>query len=264
MEAKKIIIVGGSSGIGLSTAQLLARRGHTVTNVSRTDCPDERITSLQADVTNAAAFTKALQKASENGVDALVYSAGCSMAAPVEHAKAEDYRYLFEVNLFGAIAAVQTVLPVMREQNAGRIVLIGSVGGVLPIAYDAFYSSSKAALSMFCRELNLETNPFGVYATCVLPGGTATRFTFKRKVYTAEEAGAYAEPLEKSVAALAEIEQGGMEASEVARTVLRTLNAEKPPVTTAAGAKNKAYCFSQKILPEKLSAYMVGCTYHLH
>ena len=264
MESKKIIVVGGSSGIGLSTAQMLARRGHSVTNISRTECPDEQITSLKADVTDTAAFTSALRKASENGVDALVYSAGFSMAAPVEHAKAEDYRYLFDVNLFGAIHAVQTVLPVMREQNFGRIVLVGSIGGVLPIAYDAFYSASKAALSMFCRELNLETNPFGVYATTVLPGGTATRFTFKRKVDTADDAGPYAETWEKSVGALAEIEQGGMEASEVARTILNALNAEKPPLSVAAGMKNKAYHLSQKILPEKFSSYMVGCKYNLH
>lgn len=264
METKKIIVVGGSSGIGLATAQMLARRGHAVTNISRTECPDEQVKSLQADVTDESAFANALQEACKNGVDALVYSAGFSMAAPVEHAKEEDYRYLFGVNFFGAARAVQAVLPTMRAQNFGRIVLVGSVGGVLPIAYDAFYSASKAALSMFCRELNLEINPYGVYATTVLPGGTATRFTFKRKVYTSEAAGVYAEDLQKSVSALAEIEQGGMAASEVANTILATLNAEHPPLSVAAGAKNKLYRLSAKILPEKLSTYMVGCKYDLH
>ena len=264
MEVKNVIVVGGSSGIGLATAQKLAEHGHTVTNISRTECPDARIRSLQADVTDEAAFKEALRQACENGVDALVYSAGFSMAAPVEHAKADDYRYLFGVNFFGAVTAVQAVLPVMREKSFGRIVLVGSIGGVLPIAYDAFYSASKAALSMFCRELNLEINPYGVYATTVLPGGTATRFTFKRKVYTAENAGVYASDLQKSVAALAEIEQGGMSASEVADTVLATLNAKNPPLSVAAGAKNKLYQLSDKLLPEKLSTYMVGCKYNLH
>lgn len=263
MEVKKIIVVGGSSGIGLATAQMLARRGHTVTNISRTACPDAQIQSLQADATDEAAFKEALRTACEKGVDALVYSAGFSMAAPVEHAKADDYRYLFGVNFFGAVTAVQAVLPIMRERNFGRIVLVGSMGGVLPIAYDAFYSASKAALAMFCRELNLETNPYGVYATTVLPGGTATRFTFKRKVYTAEEAGVYAGDLQKSVAALTEIEQGGMNAADVADTVLSTLNAKNPPLSVAAGTKNKIYQLSEKLLPEKLSTYMVGCKYNL-
>lgn len=264
MNPKTVIIVGGSSGIGLATAQALARRGHNVVNISRSVCPDAQIKSLQADVTDEAAFTDALRTASENGVHALIYSAGFSMAAPVEHAQTKDVRYLFDVNLFGAITAVQTVLPVMREQRFGKIILVGSIGGVLPIAYDAFYSASKAALLAFCRELNLETNPFGVYATCLLPGGTATRFTFKRKVYPAEDAGVYASDLEKSAEALAKIEQGGMEASEVAKTILATLNDDTPPASVASGFKNKAYYLSQKLMPECLTAYMIAGKYNLH
>ncbi len=264
MENKKIVIVGGSSGIGLATAQLLRRRGHSITNISRSDCPIEDVQTLRADVTDTNAFAETLQHAAEDGVDALIYSAGFSMAAPVEHAMQKDYRYLFEVNLFGAMQAVQTVLPVMRAQKFGRIVLVGSIGSVIPIAFDAFYSASKAALLAFTRELNLEINPFNVFASCVLPGGTDTRFTFKRKVYSAEQAGDYAPALEKATAALAKIEQGGMEPSRVAETILHTLCCKRPPISAAPGLSNKAYCLSQKILPDRLTTYMTGAKFLQH
>lgn len=266
MEQQKIVLViGGSSGIGLAVAQKSADRGDTVYCAARTSCPDSRIISLTADVTDPQTVTDAVQKAvTDRGrIDCLVYCAGYSMAAPVEYADERDYRYLYEVNFFGALHAVRCVLPYMRRRKSGRIVLIGSMGGVLPIAYDAFYSSSKAALDMLGKELNMEVNPLGIFVTTVLPGGTATRFTFKRNVYPAEAVGEYADDMQKSVGSLAGIEQGGMEASAVADTILSVLDADAPPVSVAAGGKNKTYYLSQKILPARLTQYMVESTYHI-
>lgn len=79
-------------------------------------------------------------------LDLLVYSAGFSMAAPIEYAAAGDYRYLFEVNYFGAVEAMKAALPFLKKRG-GRMILIGSMGGELPVPFDAFYSSSKAALA---------------------------------------------------------------------------------------------------------------------
>ena len=265
MKKRVILVIGASSGIGLATAQKLADAGHVVYSGARSVCPDERITSIVMDVSAPKTVEAGVAHIIEETgrIEQLIYCAGCSMAAPVEYAKAEDYRYLFDVNFFGALHAVQAVLPHMRAARYGRIVLIGSMGGVLPIAYDAFYSSIKAALTMFGKALNLEVNPFGIFATTVLPGGTSTRFTFKRKIYPADSVGEYASDLDKSVGSLAGIEQGGMEASDVADTVLKVLNAEKPPQTSAAGLINKTYYVSQKLLPEKLTQHLVQNTYHL-
>lgn len=265
MKQKVVLVIGASSGIGLATAQKLVDAGHVVYCGARTACPDERITSFVVDVTRPETITDAVEKIlDETGrIDRLVYSAGFSMAAPVEFAEEDDYRYLFEVNYFGAIAAVRTVLPHMRLQNEGKIVLIGSMGGVLPIAYDGFYSASKAALIMLGKELNMEVNPFGIKVTTVLPGGTSTRFTFKRKVYPHDETGIYSSELDKSVGTLAGIEQGGMTAQEVADTVITALDDPNPPAVIASGIKNKTYYLTQKLLPDKLTQYFVSNTYNL-
>lgn len=266
MKQRVVFIIGASSGIGLATAQKLADEGNVVYCGARTACPDERISSIILDVTQPQTVTDAVEKIiSETGtIEQLIYCAGYSMAAPVEYAQEADYRYLYEVNFFGALNAVRTVLPFMRINEYGKIVLVGSIGGILPIAYDAFYSSSKAALIMLGKALNMETNPFGVYVTTVLPGGTATRFTYKRNVYPAAEVGDYASDLDKSVGTLAGIEQGGMEAIEVADTIIKTLDNPKPPSVVASGLKNKTYFAAQKILPDKLTQYLVSNQYNLN
>lgn len=265
MNIRSALIIGASSGIGLAVARKLCDAGCSVYNGSRTPCPDERVTSLTVDVTQKDTAQKAVARvlADCGKIDALIYSAGFSMAAPVELAEEKDYRYLFEVNFFGAIDCVREVLPHMRDAASGKIVLVSSMGGILPIAYDAFYSASKAALIMLAKELNLEAKQFGINTVAVLPGGTATRFTFKRKVYPADRLGPYSADMDKAVGSLAGIEQGGMEADEVADTIIRALTADNPPAVIASGLANKAYYLSQKLLPDKLTEKLVSDKYNL-
>ena len=181
---KTAVVVGGSSGIGFETCKRLVNRGWNVVNVSRTNCKAAKVTNIKADAADGEALKNAIKKsAGKNGISLLIYSAGFSMAAPIEYAKEEDYKYLFEVNFFGALRAIQYAIPYMKNKG-GRIILIGSLGGDLPISFDSFYSSSKAALEMLCRSAYSELKPYNIKVTGVLPGGTSTGFTFKRKVYS--------------------------------------------------------------------------------
>lgn len=250
---KTAIVVGGSSGIGFETCRRLANRGWNVVNVSRTPCKNAKVTNIQADAANGAEFAAAIKKAAgKNGISLLIYSAGFSMAAPIEYAKEEDYKYLFEVNFFGALRAIQLVIPHMKS-NGGRIILIGSLGGALPISFDSFYSSSKAALEMLCRAAYSELKPYNIKVTGVLPGGTATGFTFKRKVYTDKETGSYTPSVNKAVAALANMEQSGMSASAVAEIICNLTTVDNPPVIKICGAKNTMYRLFSRIMPEKMT-----------
>ena len=89
---KNAIIVGGSSGIGRETALKLAAKGYKVFNVSRTPFKGERIHSLTADAAQEGEISKAIKEACEElgSLDLLIYSAGFSMAAPLEYAKSGD------------------------------------------------------------------------------------------------------------------------------------------------------------------------------
>ena len=259
---KTAVVVGGSSGIGYETCLRLSNRGWNVVNISRTPCKVTKVTNITADVADAKAFDGAIKKAAAKGeISALIYSAGFSMAAPIEFAKEEDYKYLFEVNFFGALRAMQSAIPFMKKKG-GRIILVGSLAGDLPISFDSFYSSSKAALEMLCRAAYTELKPYKIQVTGVLPGGTATGFTFKRKVYGGEESGNYSPSVNKAVAALANMEQSGMPPMEVAEIICNLLISDKPPVIKICGAKNTVYRLFSRIMPEKFTLNLNGRMYN--
>lgn len=250
---KTAIVVGGSSGIGFETCLRLSNRGWNVVNISRTPCKIEKVENIAADVTAENSLAEAIKTVAEKQVvSALVYSAGFSMAAPIEYAKESDYKYLFDVNFFGAMRAMQAVIPQMK-QKGGRIVLVGSLGGDLPICFDSFYSASKAALEMLCRAAYSELKPYGIKVTGVLPGGTATGFTYKRKVYTDDENKAYSGSVHKAVAALANMEQSGMSPAAVAEIIYGILVEDKPPVIRICGAKNAVFRLFSRVMPEKVT-----------
>lgn len=259
--ARTAIVVGGSSGIGCETVFRLTESGWNVFNISRTPCINIKVNNICADVSEGEDVYKSIKIVAEKyGADLLIYSAGCSMAAPIEHVRESDFRYLFEVNFFGALKAVQTVIPYMKRKG-GRIILVGSLGGDIPIIFDSFYSASKAALEMLARGANQELKGYGIKVTAILPGGTATGFTFKRKIYSEDSSGGYAKNLNRAVEALAKIEQGGMSASVVAEDMYKVINADNPPLIKTCGAKNTAYRILSRVLPEKLTLYMTEKRY---
>ena len=250
---KTAVVVGGSSGIGYETCIKLVNRGWNVVNVSRTPCKHAKVTNIAADVADGKALDAAIKKAAgKSGIAVLIYSAGFSMAAPIEYAKEEDYKYLFEVNFFGALRAMQSAIPHMKSKG-GRIILVGSLAGELPVSFDSFYSASKAALEMLCRAAYSELKPYNIKVTGVLPGGTATGFTFKRKVYTEGESGNYSSNVNKAVAALANMEQSGMSPAEVGEIIYNLLSLDKPPVIKICGTKNTVYRLFSRIMPEKVT-----------
>jgi len=251
------VVVGASSGIGREAALMLASRGYRVINISRTPFQGDRVQNIAADAAQEGELTRAIQNAAEeNGLDLLIYSAGFSMAAPVENAKSGDYRYLFEVNYFGAVEALSAAVPYLKKRG-GRAVLVGSLGGDIPIPYDGFYSSSKAALSMLAREADMELRTRGVRVSALLPGGTATDFTYNRRIYGREETPEYAGSVKKASAALANMEQGGMNASLVAAAIVKLAERKNPPPVVTAGGKNGVLRFFNRLLPERIVDRMV-------
>ncbi|MDE7439972.1 MAG: SDR family NAD(P)-dependent oxidoreductase [Clostridia bacterium] len=257
MENKRTaIVVGGSSGIGCETCSKLINRGWNVVNISRTQCKIAKVKNEVADVVSGSTLSDIITRTGEkfNSIDALIYSAGFSMAAPIEYAKESDYRYLFDVNFFGALKAMQAVIPFMKGKG-GNIVLVGSLGGELPILFDSFYSASKAALEMLAREAYLELKPYNIKVTAFLPGGTRTEFTFKRKVYSDDDNKMYSQSVSRAVDALADMEQRGMAPTEVADDICKIIYSAKPPVVKASGFKNSAYRIMSHVMPEKVTLY---------
>lgn len=258
------MIVGASSGIGCECAKKFVACGDTVYNCSRRECPVENVKNLTLDIVNTVDIAKCVRTIieCEKRLDTVIDCAGFSMAAPLESVRAEDYRYLFDVNFFGAIELIRAVIPHMKLAG-GRIILISSLAGLTPIPYDPYYAASKAALNMLAESLSFELEKQRIYITSLMPGGTKTEFTFKRKIYREEEVGMYEDDMQKAVSSLHNIEQNGMSAAAVADTVLSVAEMEKPPVLIASGFKNKLMGGLYRILPRSAAHAIVKARYNL-
>jgi NAD(P)-dependent dehydrogenase (short-subunit alcohol dehydrogenase family) len=142
----------------------------------------------------------------------------------------------------------------MRAQGSGRIVLISSLGGVLGIPFQAFYSASKFALEGLAEALAYEVAPFGVQVTLVQPGNVKTDFTARRKMAAASENDpVYGPATRKAVDLMERDEANGVPAGDVAATVLRVLRSPRPPRRVSAGkAAERAGLIAKRVLPFKV------------
>jgi short-subunit dehydrogenase len=146
---------------------------------------------------------------------------------------------------------VQAVLPQMREQRSGRIVLISSIGGVIGIPFQAYYSASKFALEGFAEALAYEVAPFGIHVTLVQPGNIATDFTASRRLASGGEGdSAYAVAMSRAVAVMERDEANGAPAAQVAGVVQRVLASSRPPRRASVGkAGERAGLMAKRVLP---------------
>lgn len=250
---KVFLIFGASDGIGKETAKILSQN-YIVYNASRTPSTVENVTDICCDVSEINAVEDAVDAVhrNENRLDGVIYCSGYSMAAPIEFAREKDFRYLFEVNFFGAVRATKAAVSAMQS-NGGRIILLSSLASVFPIAFDSFYSASKAAMDAFSRAANIELNPYHIRVSSIQIGPTSTQFTFKRNVYSPEAVGKYSVPFEKATANLAAMEQNGMLPHASAEKVVELLLQTNPPSVVGSGLKNTVAAVSHKILPIILS-----------
>ena len=262
------VVVGGSSGIGFYTLQGLIKQNYVVYNLSRTGADlckfcDRDFSNICCDVAVRGSIEQSIEDIvdTHGRIDVLVYSAGASLSAPLEHVSEQDFRRIFEVNYFGFIKALWQVLPVMRENNSGRIVVLSSLAGSFPVPFDAPYSASKAALDITVKSLALELKPFNISVTAVTPGGVSSSFTFKRKIYGEHECGEYWSAADKACTKLANIEQTGLDPMIVADKVLDVIASKNPPTSVTVGLGNKALRVVNRVLPGFLSDRINGAFY---
>ena len=184
MPVKKVcVITGGTSGIGLCTAQAMLEKGYTVYELSRRAEGAPGMNHIAADVTKEETLAAAIQEIlkREDHIDVLINNAGFGISGAVEFTKTEDAQHQLDVNFFGMVRMNRQVLPVMRRQCYGRIVNLSSVAGAIPIPFQTYYSASKAAINSYTMALANEVKPFGIQVCCVQPGDIRTGFTAARE-----------------------------------------------------------------------------------
>jgi NAD(P)-dependent dehydrogenase (short-subunit alcohol dehydrogenase family) len=250
------LVTGASAGIGLACANRLAAAGWTVTGASRRGTGGPGWAGLRMDVDDDQSVQAGVgQLQQQHGrIDALVAAAGWGIAGAAEHTSIDEAKAQFETNFWGCVRTTQAVLPLMRAQGGGRIALISSIGGVIGIPFQAFYSASKFALEGFAEALAYEVAPFGVQVTLVQPGNFRTDFTASRKLAAASvEAPGYAAAQAKAIELMERDEQNGAAPESVATVVLRILTERRAPRRVSVGKANERVgLVAKRILPFRL------------
>ncbi|WP_044562968.1 oxidoreductase [Azospirillum sp. B4] len=185
-KSRTWLITGVSSGFGRALAQAVLDRGDRVWGTVRSEGDADAFRALAPDlarapildVTDEAAAHRvaAAVEADGGGIDILVNNAGYGLVGGVEETSLADARAQFEVNVFGALAMMQAVLPYMRGRRAGHIVNLTSVSGLVGWPSLGLYSGSKFALEGITETLAQEVAPLGIKVTMVEPGGFRTDF----------------------------------------------------------------------------------------
>ena len=175
-------ITGAARGIGAHTVQAALAAGHNVVATARSrlsiTTTHAHLLALDLDVTVEAQAHAAVQAAVARfgRIDVLVNNAGYGQLGLFEESNAADAQTQFDTNVFGLFHVTRAVLPVMRQQRAGRVLNISSIAGMRGRTGTALYSASKFAVEGFSEALAQEVAAFGIHVTIVEPGAFRTDF----------------------------------------------------------------------------------------
>ena len=254
------LVTDASGGIGRATALALVNRGWIVYAGARrpeslASVASDELRPVALDVTDDASMRAAVEcvLAESGRVDLLVNNAGYGLYGPLEELDLGDLRQQLETNIVGVIRMIQLVLPAMRRQGRGRIVNIGSMGGVITTPMGGAYHATKFALEAISDVLRVEVEPFGVDVVLVQPGSVRTSFnerildsmpmTGPGSPYAAQKAG--------FAGAMARLERGPglLVAADVARVIVQAGIARRPRTRYKVGAGAHVLMAARRMLP---------------
>ena len=188
ISGKVAVITGGSMGIGEAIAKEFVEHGAQVVLLSRESGRLEAARSrightdqtlaLACDVRNREEIDRVVGLAMHHfhRIDIWVNNAGHGLLDSVASVSMADCRETFDTNFFGALEAMQAVIPIMKQQGSGTIVNISSVAGHIPIPFHAIYSATKFAMNAIGKAARMELAGTGIHVMTVCPGYVQTEF----------------------------------------------------------------------------------------
>ncbi|MFK7755610.1 MAG: SDR family oxidoreductase [Flavobacteriales bacterium] len=252
---KKILVTGGSSGIGKAICELLAQSGNHVIGTSRNPekSTPQGFEIVKMDVTDPMSIGLALEHISAewNQLDVLINNAGIGFMGPLESAKAEHIKTAWETNVFGLMQVTQAFLPLLKKAE-GRIINIGSIGGKMGLPFRGWYSAAKGSLEVLGESLAIELMPYKVEVCTLLPGDVSSNIADSRIEPSPEELGAYTENYKRMSEVLKHDMSSAMPPSEVAKAVEKLLRRKKLPLKHSVGSLlHKFIPILKNIIPQK-------------
>ena len=245
------LITGCSSGFGLLTAFEFARHAYKVYATVRTSAAVEKLERTAADagvnvavvpldVTDRNAIQPAVHRVFDEAgaIDVLVNNAGVTAVGALEGIDESDIERVMQTNFFGPVWLTRAVLPQMRAQGGGRIIMVSSLSALVGLPGESVYAASKVALELAAEGLRHEVDRFNIHVSVVQPGLFDTRMP--EKIAAADEypkTSPYAELIAYLVERAQQNLGSGDDPQKVAELIVRIAGEQTPRFRYPAGAQ---------------------------
>ncbi len=261
-----VLLTGAGSGIGAATALRLDRAGIRVFAAVH-DPADGEILAQQAspglsvhtvDVTDSASVEHLADAvAAELDGDALtavVNVAGEGIAGPLELLPIDSLRHQLDVNVVGSVAVTQSVLPLLRRGRGGRVVFVGSMGGLVAVQLAGAYHASKYAIEAIGDAWRQELAPDGISVSIVEPGPIATPLWAKagQTLDRLPASKRYAERVDAFRESLRSASKNGASSAKVAAAIEHAVTAPKPRTRYPVGVAAVVIPKVRRLVPDRL------------
>jgi NAD(P)-dependent dehydrogenase (short-subunit alcohol dehydrogenase family) len=261
---KVAVVTGSSSGIGYATSLLLARNGFytyaSVRNINKSSLESTAnaeklpLKLIQLDVTDDTSVKEALEKIlSEKGrIDVLVNNAGYGLFGAFEDLSLDEIKGQFDSNFFGVIRVTQHVLPTMRTQGGGGVIVnVSSLNGRIGFPVLSAYVSTKFATEGLSESIAYELEPFGIKVVLIEPGPVGSNF-MKGSVLpkrALDPQSPYSELAQKVNNKITSQHENATPPEEVAKTIVQAILTEKPEFRYVVGTDAVSLLEARKNMP---------------
>ncbi len=176
LERLRVLVVGGTSGIGLAAARLMQGRGAQVAVLGRRPLDLDPLVVVSADVSDDEHVRAAVAAAATalGGLDVLVNCAGMAAQGTIESNPDDEWHRVFDVNVLGTVRAARAALPHLRRSDRAAIVNVSSVAAIVGLRDRALYAATKGAVQALTLAMATDHLSEGVRVACVAPGTTDT------------------------------------------------------------------------------------------
>ena len=264
---KVILITGISSGFGKQTSELLAEKGHIVYGTVRKETGTGKLINIiKMDLTEPASIKRAVETVlqKEGKIDILINNAGMHTGGPIETSPIENIRLQIDTNFIGMVQLTKAVLPAMRKQSGGLIINFSSIGGLIGLPFQAFYSASKFAIEGFSEALRMELKQFNIKVVLINPGDFQTSNSANRRKFLTPTGPTdpYEKQFNTTLAKIEKDEAKGWAPEILARKIVRIVELKNPKNRyIIASFEQKLSVALKYILPDKYFRLIIEAYY---
>ena len=269
-RVNNVLITGASSGIGAATALRLDDDGmrvfaaveHEHDGITALQGASARMTRIVLDVTDSRSIDAAvaeIQAQAPDGLGAVINNAGVGFPGPLEVLSLDALRRQLEVNVVGQVAVSQAMLPLLRRAG-GRLVFVGSVGGLLASQFAGAYHASKFAIEAIADVWRQELEPDDVSVILIEPSAISTPIWEKAidRLDELESIGApelprYRERLRAFKESLHSADEHGKPPEDVADVIAKALSEKHPDTRYVVGGAGKVATALKPLVPDRLA-----------